>query len=140
MASSRSASGAGHGSRSGAAPRAPTSTVTGGKVQSPSSLADHSSLLQSSPAGSLVVLLFTAAWHPPCKQMSTVFEQLAKQFTHATFAEVDLMTLTEERNRLEDTEGIYLVMRAIELPSSLQNVDLIGLTDVCRWTLKACLT
>lgn len=39
-------------------------------------------------AHQLVVLLFVSAWHPPCKQMRVVCDQLASQFTQVQFAEV----------------------------------------------------
>jgi len=42
-----------------------------------------------SDSAGYVVLLFVAAWHAPCKQMSSVLAALAKEHSSITFAQVD---------------------------------------------------
>ena len=76
---------------------------TTGRVLTLSSVADHASLRQSAQQSqSLLVLLFTSGWHPPCKQMRAVCDQLAIQFPQVQFAEVSV----EEENSESESGGL----------------------------------
>jgi len=63
---------------------------TASPLQVCTSVAQHNELLTGNQSpGRLLVLVFLASWHPPCRQMKQVAQTLAQQFDKDTFAEVD---------------------------------------------------
>ena len=112
------------------------STAAG--VSTLSSLGDHSALLRDAGSQSLVVLLFTSPWHPPCKQMRTVCDQLALQFPASKFAEVDAEAVADV-TELYPVESVptAVLLREGKVVGSMEGANAVNLTNLVTQHARA---
>lgn len=117
---------------------APSTAAAAAGVSTLSSLGDHSALLRDAGSQSLVVLLFTSPWHPPCKQMRTVCDQLALQFPASKFAEVDAEAVADV-TELYPVESVptAVLLREGKVVGSMEGANAVSLTNLVTQHARA---
>lgn len=106
-------------------------SATSGVVSTVSSVSSHASLRsESSASGRALVLLFTSAWHPPCKQMRVVCDALAKQTPTVIFGEVDAEEVSDVTELYAQVESVptTVILRGGQVVDTLQGANAVELT------------